>query len=173
MQPMELSEGRSLPFGLLLLISLFILIFAYIRWEDVVVQNPDGSFSIDNTTADKVADRVDRVRNKTEFYALVAKSDGYYVCPLCPPEATTNGLYFLYYEEVYKVGITINPKNRYSRTELNRWNLDYLVLDVGSYSEMLILETKFMGTYAVYPENLKRPQHRRLVTPPGSGTKLR
>jgi hypothetical protein len=38
---------------------------------------------------------------------------------------------------------------------------------------MLALETAFMGSYALHPENLKRPKRRRLVTPPGSGTKLR
>ena len=170
---MELVKKGSGSSGLLLLLSIFILIFAYIRWEDVVIQHPDGSYSIDDATADKADDRVDRIRERTEFYALIAKSDGYYECPLCPPEATANGRYFLYFKEVYKVGISMSPKGRYSQAELARWNLTYVTLSVGSYSEMLVLETAFMGNYPVYPENLKRPKHRRLAIPPGSGAKLR
>lgn len=138
-----------------------------------MVQNPDGSLSVDDASSDKIADRVDRIRNKTEFYKLVARSDGYFACPLCPPEATTNGRYFLYFREVYKYGITIDPNNRYSRAELAKWNLDYIVIAVGSYSEMLTLETTYSGSYPILPENLNRPIQRRLAIPPGSATKLR
>jgi hypothetical protein len=170
---MEYAEKISIPYGLLLLFSACILVFAYIRWEDVVIQHPDGSFSIDDATSDKIADRLDRIENKSEFYALVAESNGYFICPLCPPEASKNGKYFLYFNEVYKVGVSMNGNRRYSQAELAKWKLAYVVLNVGSYSEMLALETAFMGSYALHPENLKRPKRRRLVTPPGSGTKLR
>lgn len=170
---MERVQKIPISYGFLLFLSVFLLIFAYIRWEDVVIQHPDGSYSLDDVTSDKIADRVDRINNKAEFYALVATTSGYYLCPLCPPEATTNGLFFLNFEEIYKVGVSIQPKNRYSDAELARWQLDYFIIDAGSYSKMLTLETLFMGNYPLHPENLRRPPHRRLVTPPGSGTQLR
>ena len=170
---MELSRRRSLPIGRWVLLSVFILIFAYIRWEDVVIQRPDGSYSIDDATADKVDDRVDRIRNRTEFYRLVAENDGYFQCPLCPPEAVTNSRYFLYYGEVYKYGITLDKKSRYSKSELLKWNLRYEVIAIGDHAEMLVLETYHMGQYPLLPENLKREKFRRLATPPGSGTRLR
>lgn len=170
---MERAIKIPISFSLIYILSAFILIFAYIRWEDVVIENPDGSFSIDDATADKVADRVDRIENQSEFYALVAETNGYFICPLCPPEATTNSRYYLYFNEVYKVGVSMNGNRRYSQAELARWNLAYVVLQIGNYAEMLALETTFMGNYPLYPENLKRPKYRRLVTPPGSGAKLR
>lgn len=170
---MERIVKIPVTLGLLSCLSTFLLIFAYIRWEDVIIQNPDGSYSIDDATSDKIADRVDRIENNSEFYALVAESDGYFICPLCPPEASKNGKYFLYFNEVYKVGVSMNGNRRYSQAELVKWKLAYVVLSVGSYSKMLSLETAFMGNYPLHPENLKRPKSRRLVTPPGSGAKLR
>ena len=171
---MQLTTKITVPFGLpLLLLSLFILIFSYIRWEDVVIRQPDGSIGIKDDVKDKALDRVDRIRNRTEFYHLVARSNGYYECPLCPPGTTTNGRYFLEFREIYRVGVSMTADTRYSKAELDRWNLDYVEIAMGSYSEMLVLETQFMANYARHPENLRRPEHRRLVTPPGSGTRLR
>lgn len=144
-----------------------------VGWQEVVIHHPDGSYSVDDLTTEKVTDRVDRLRHKTEFYKLIARSDGYFECPLCPPEATRNGRFFLYFRELYKYGITIDPAKRYSQAELAKWNLDYVVIAVGSYSEMLVLETTHMGSYPILPENLRRPLPRRLVTPAGSGAKLR
>lgn len=170
---MERASTIQLPSGLLFLLPLFIVIFAYIRWEDVVIQHPDGTLSIDDEIADKVADRLDRIHNRTVLYKLVAASNGYFACPLCPPETTKGGRYFLNYREVYKYGITIAAEKRYSISELARWNLRYEQIAVGNYDEMLLLETTYMGEYPLHPENLKRPINRRLVTPPGSGTRLR
>lgn len=169
---MERASTIQLPSGLLFLLPLFIVIFAYIRWEDVVIRHPDGTLSVDDTTTDRIADRLDRIEN-SEFYALVAESNGYFICPLCPPEATKNGRYFLYFNEIYKVGVSMNGKRRYTQAELARFNLAYVILNSGNYGEMLTLETAFMGNYPLHPENLKRPVYRRLVTPPGSGAKLR
>ncbi|PHN06774.1 hypothetical protein [Flavilitoribacter nigricans] len=170
---MERAEKIPIPYNLLLLLSASVLIFAYIRWEDVVIQNPDGSYSIDDATSDKIADRVDRIEHKTVFYQLVAASNGYFICPLCPPEASSNNQYFLNYKEVYKYGITMAENHRYSQAELARWNLRYEQIAIGNYTEMLILETTFMAEYPLYPDNLRRPIKRRLITPPGSGTRLR
>ena len=170
---MERAIKTPLPYTLLSFLSIFIFIFAYIRWEDVVIQHPDGSFSIDDTSVNKVADRVDRIENQTVFYMLVAASNGYFECPLCPPESSNNGKFFLNFKEVYKYGITIMNKRRYSQAELARWNLRYVQIAVGNYADMLILETTHMAEYPLHPENLKRPKPRRLVTPPGSGTRLR
>lgn len=169
---MELTKQSTVPSGLLLL-SVFILIFAYIRWEDVVIQHPDGSPSIRDDVTDKANDRIDRILNKSDFYQLVAKSNGYYLCPLCPPEATTNGKFFLEYNMIYKVGVSMTPNERYTKAQLERWNLEYVVIATGNYAEMLVLETQFMSTYALHPDNELRPKHRKLATPPGSGTRLR
>lgn len=158
---------------MLLLLSLFILIFSYIRWEDVVIRQPDGSIGIKDNVKDKALDRVDRIRNKAEFYKLVAASNGYFLCPLCPPETTTNYRYFLRYNEVYKYGVSIDPKKRYSKAELAEWNLEYIFIARGSQAEMRVLETLRMSEYPILPENLARPEYRRLVSPPGSGSRLR
>lgn len=170
---MELIKKRTVPFGLFLLLSFSLLVFAYIRWEDVVIKKSDGAFSVKDDVKGKALDRIDRIQNRTEFYYLTARSDGYYDCPLCPPEAAANGRFFLYYGEIYKVGVSMISDTRYTKAELDRWNLNYLQIAVGSYSEMLVLETKFMSSYPVHPENLKRSKSRRLVTPPGAGTRLR
>lgn len=157
----------------LFLFSAFLLIFAYIRWEDVVIQHPDGTYSINDATNDKIAERIDRIQRKAVFYQLVAASDGYYLCPLCPPESTSNGKYFLYFREVYKYGVSIESKGRYTHAELARWNLRYEQIAIGDYTAMLSLETIHMGEYPLHPDNMKRPVKRRLVTPPGSGARLR
>ena len=68
---MERASTIQLPSGLLFLLPLFIVIFAYIRWEDVVIRHPDGTLSIDDEIADKVADRLDRIHNRTVLYKLV------------------------------------------------------------------------------------------------------
>ena len=169
---MDSAQKIPLPSIFLFLLSAFIFSFAYIRWEDVVIQHPDGSYSLHDDFSDKANDRVDRLKNKTEFYRLVAETDGYYVCPLCPPESTTNGKFFLYYGETYKYGISMDAKGRYTKAELLRWKLRYERIAVGSYSEMLILETTHMAEYPILPENLKRAKNRKLATPPGSGTRL-
>lgn len=170
---MKSAQQTTAPAGLHWLFLLSMLILAYLLWEDVVRRQADGTYTIRTTTTDKVADRVDRIQNKTEFYKLVAASNGYFLCPLCPPEATSNGRYFLNYNEIYKVGVTMDKASRYSQAELARWNLEYVMIAIGNYADMLILETEFMGSYPLHPENIKRPKHRRLVTPPGSGTTLR
>ena len=102
---MEVSQKKTTPYRLLLILTFILLIFAYTRWQEVVIHHPDGSYSVDDLTTEKATDRVDRLRHKTEFYKLIARSDGYFECPLCPPEATRNGRFFLYFRELYKYGI--------------------------------------------------------------------
>lgn len=171
---MELSKQQPLGgfIGVLCLLG-FILIFAYIRWEEVVERESDGSFSISREREAAIEERTKRLRRRTELYKLTASVNGYFYCPLCPPEATTKGKFFLYKGEVYKYGVTMYPNQRYSKGELARWQLEYTMIDFGNRTEMEIKETIFMGNYPVLPENLRRKKTRRIATPPGSGTKLR
>ncbi|MCO6477630.1 MAG: hypothetical protein J5I94_13450, partial [Phaeodactylibacter sp.] len=65
-----------------------------------------------------------------------------FLCPLCPEEATNgNGQFFLYKGEVYKYGQTISPSDRYSKTELARWNLEYIELLVSDLTTVTTEET--------------------------------
>ena len=168
------THKLNTTFLILLLLSIFVLLFAVKRWEDVVKELPDGSFELTREHQESIDDRIDRINNKAELYVLRALSNGYYFCPLCPEEATNgNGQFFLYQGEVYKYGQTINPSDRYSKTELARWNLEYIELLVSDLTTVTTAETILMGAYPLLPENLKRPIARRLTVPPGSGTNLR
>ena len=97
------------------------------------------------------------------------------ICVLFVPKKPQMGMvnFFLYKGEVYKYGQTISPSDRYSKTELARWNLEYIELLVSDLTTVTTTETILMGDYPLLPENLKRPKARRLAIPPGSGTNLR
>lgn len=171
---MELSKQHSLGgfIGALCLVGI-IVIFACIRWEDVVEQAADGSYSISREREEAIEERIRKLEELTELYVLKATVDGYYFCPACPLGTSSNGKYFLYRGEVYKYGITMAPKERYGEQELSNWQLKYVMLDVGNRTKMEIQETILIGNYPGLPENLKREPSRRLAFPPGSGINLR
>lgn len=120
-----------------------------------------------------IARKVEKFETQTELYMLVAELSSYYLCPACPPEATKKGKYYLKEGEVYKYGITTNAKNRYSKAELLKWKLNYVLLDAGNYTDMASKEVVLNGNYPILPENLARTKHYRLAIPPGSGVVLR
>ena len=167
MQKTSTLQGLSTLFRLGCLLGITIL--AYLRWVDVVT--PDGK-NLTVAREKEIADRIDRLQN-AQLYVLRAEINGYFLCPKCPPETARNGKYYLKVGESYKYGVTINPNERYSKAELARFRLNYLLLATGPLEEMLAKESILIGQYATLPENLARPKALRLAIPPGSGVDLR
>ncbi len=171
---------NSLPFPLrngyflfLLGVITTICLFAKIlKWNDVVSVDENGKLQLTDERKQAVSDRHDRLDN-AELYMLIAEVDGYFECPSCPLGTHKRGKYFLKAGEVYKYGVTIQKKDRYTESELNRWRLTYVDLDRGSDTAMKKKETTLIAEYALHPENLKRSEKWRLAIPPGSGTDLR
>jgi hypothetical protein len=158
-------------FTALLLLSLIVAQLP--SWREVVIELPDGSFTLSKERQEAIDEKISRYRTQTELYMLQTNTDSYYFCPACPPQALRNGKYFLLKNQVYKYGITINSKERYSKAELARWRLNYVILAVGNYTDMATKEVILNGSYPILPENLARAIPRRLSIPPGSGVALR
>ena len=167
--PMPLRNGIIL---ILLGIGTTIFLFAKLKWNDVVKFDENGNIQLTEERQKSVSDRHDRLDN-AQLYVLKARVNGYYECPSCPLGTDKNGKYYLNTGEIYKYGVTINPAERYTQAELNRWRLNYVVIDTGSDTAMKKMETALIAEYALHPENVRRNEKWRLAIPPGSGTDLR
>ena len=176
-QPVLESRKTRSPLAFLLLLTTIVLFCCYFldfqSWEDTVIQQPDGSYKLAKVREEAIARKVEKFETQTELYMLVAKTNAYYYCPACPIKSMKGGKYFLAKGQIYKYGVTINPKERYSTRELARWKLHYVILEVGNYKDMITREVILNGNYPILPENLARSSWRRLSIPPGSGVALR
>jgi hypothetical protein len=90
--------------------------------------------------------------------------EGWYDCLTCP-----TGKVFLYPHNIWKYGVTRKGENRrYGLKTLSKEGLYYQVQFVGDYAGCLIQEKIKIFNYPLLPENLARPNHLRLVYPPGN-----
>jgi hypothetical protein len=108
------------------------------------------------------------------LYALVAINNGYFECAHSP-----TGRFYLKGNEVYKYGTTGDSFSArgYSSNWLIKHNLALLELMKGDLTTVLTEQAILIGSYALLPENTKRPlvgdskatpNWFRLVLPPGN-----
>ena len=97
-------------------------------------------------------------------YALIATQNGDFYCKPCPGKK-----FFLKEGEVWRYGMTRKgEKGRYSEVFLDSNNLKLIVQCRGTTTECLKQERWKIFNYPLLPENLARPNDKRLVKPPGN-----
>jgi len=144
----------------LLIVFLVILLAVKEYFEDYVIQKDDGSYELNPKIVKQLQKDTAKFRN-AEQYVLVAKENAWYPCLTCPD---TN-MIFLFRNEVWKYGVTINHKNvRYSPKKLELIGVAYRVEYKGSIEECLRQERIKIVHYVLLPENLKRKV--KLTKPP-------
>lgn len=152
------------PIWLLLLILVTFLsglVWAVLKFDEVVIQKEDGSFELAPKRLKKLEKELAALDN-SEQYALVALENGYYPCLTC----LTTDTIFLFRGEVWKYGVTKNGEKGRYKGQLPAPNLDYKIEYIGSTHECQRLEKVKIYNYPLLPENLKRIQ--RLARPPGN-----
>ena len=158
---------------------IFVLLFglgiymAFESFDDFVEKGPDRGYELKQERKDKLNDKVRRMREEAEVYYLLASKNGYYECLHCP-----NGVFFLYKDEIWKIGTTIQGKEkRYKPKYLKRMGLNYKVIYRGNLQKAQELEVIEIGNYPLKPENLQRPDkplgqliRYKLARPPGQNS---
>ena len=145
-------------------------------WDEATTEQEDGSYALSADWAQSVAKKQEKIANH-ELYMLVAAHNGYYFCKHCP----LGGRFFLYAGEVYRYGTTGNGKSGrgYSDNWLAKQKLSYVHLQYGDLATIMAEQTALIGSYALHPENMKRPMPGstgaknywyRLVLPPGNNS---
>jgi hypothetical protein len=127
----------------------------------VVVFDEDGKPEILPERKQKLKEELAKY-DKAEQYALFAKSDGFYPCPSC----SLGDSVYLFAGEIWKYGVSVNGKNRYTAVFLDAQKLGYKTEYIGEIGECLKLEKIKIYTYPTLPENLKRKV--KLLRPPGN-----
>lgn len=168
------GKQPAFPFRwLLILLGCLAIYMAFESFDDFVEKKPDGSYELKQKRKDQLNDKVRRMREEAEVYYLLASKDGYYECLHCP-----NGVFYLYKDEIWKVGITIRgQEGRYKMKYLRRMGLRYKVIYRGNIQRAQELEVIEIGSYPLKPENLQRPDKQqgqliryKLARPPGQNS---
>lgn len=145
------------------------------RWDDATTENADGSMELSAEWSSTVAKKQAKIANH-ELYMLVAAQNGYYLCGHC-----AGGRFFLNAGEVYRYGTTGNGKNGRGYTDnwLAKQKLNFIHLMYGDLATIMTEQATLIGSYALHPENIKRPltgeakaksYWYRLVLPPGNNS---
>lgn len=146
------------PYWLFGLVALGIILMMalpnFIEWED-------GKPVLAPWRKEKLAQEIAKY-DEAEQYALLADQSGWYPCYNCLDVPTI----YLYEGEVWKYGVTINEEKGRYKSGLPFQNLIYLTEFVGPISECLKREKIQIYSYAILPENIKRPVP--LIRPPGN-----
>ncbi len=145
---------------LLLLIGSIGLIFGIPKWKEVVRQNEDGDYELEDWREDERITELEKTDN-AEQYRLVALVSGYYPCFFCKDKQA-----WINIGETLKIGITTVGTERYGLLWLKRNNVQYVVDVAGDLTTVRSAEIKKIADYPLWPENIKRPVEQRLVVPP-------
>jgi len=139
---------------------LFVLLaMAALKWEDVARRLKDGSWGLARERQKEMDYTLDRNEN-AEQYVLIAVVSGWYECYLCE-----DGKYWLNKGEIAKIGITTNPAERYSQKWLENNLVEYVIEVEGDLAKVRKAEIERIGSYPFLPENMARPEEKRLVVP--------
>lgn len=162
------SQPNNKPYLLYLILiglGLLLIFMAYEKFEDFVKKERDGVYELKQPRKDQLNDKVKRMRKKAEQYALRATRDGWYECLHCK-----QGVFYLMKGEVWKYGTTIQGETgRYKPEYLKRMGLFYEVQYVGSMQGALEQELIKIGAYPLLPENLSRPDERKVMAESNKG----
>ena len=133
------------------------------RLEDFIVKKR-GKWQLTDARKKKLREDQQRFDN-AEVYALIAQSDGDRECPVCIIQYDKPMIYLLE-GEIYKYGVSVRKKKRYTPAYYREIKCEYTVLFEGSYTEALKKEKELIFHYPLLPENLKRAEP--LVRPPNN-----
>lgn len=154
---------------LLLGVVIFFAVMAYKYFSDGF-QKQDGKWVIKEDFKEHVEKKRDFYED-CEVYYLLATQSGYYECKLCDRKT-----FYLNKGEIWKIGYSCNPDNRYKENYMKQMQLRYVTVFKGDVKQCLQEEQRRLGNYSSLPENLARPDPTRknrsngrykLLLPPG------
>ena len=144
------------PFKFLMLLVLAVgLVFAFKHFQDGY-EKVDGEWVMKPEFRDKVDDKRESFE-ECEVYFLMALEDGFYDCPNC-----TGKTFYLYSNEIAKIGMTCNGRDRYDQSFYQAKKVRYEVVFKGNAYECQREEIRLLGSYAQMPENMRRPDRTKL-----------
>lgn len=132
-----------------------------LEFDEVIIRNPDGTYRLHPKRSEKLH-RDTLNLESSEQYALRATTSKYYPCLSCPYRDSI----FLYTNEVWKYGTTINGQNKRYGNSLYAQSLFYEVEFRGTIDECLKQERIKIIRYPLLPENIKRKNP--IARPPGN-----
>lgn len=143
-----------------------LIIFAALKYEDVVDENPDGTIKLKPDREAKLKDYYRRIKKCTQ-YALIASENGWYACHNCPNGQDS---IYLYIGEVWKYGHSCEKNiisDRYKNVPPDT-RLDVDMQFFGTLEECKAEEMRKIFNYPLLPENQKRKRQERLARPAGN-----
>lgn len=122
-------------------------------WEEAVTLQEDGTYRLSKKWEETISRKQGKIR-KHRLYVLVANTNGYFQCPHSP-----SGKFFLKAGEVYTYGTTGETfaARGYSKRWLAIHNLTLISIMEGDLAMVVAEQASLIGSYALLPENLKRP----------------
>ncbi len=171
----------KIQFSLTLILGGFVVTGAIIYWaipkdwNDAARQNEDGTYSLQQEW-ERTIEKKKEKHQMQDLYVLIATKNAYYSCNHCP-----TGNFFLKKGEVFRYGTTGNGQigRGFNEGWLNTNLLDYVLVETGDLATIKAKEATLIGSYAILPENLRRPlpgsssskpYWYRLVLPPGNNS---
>jgi hypothetical protein len=153
---------RSGPLRLLGRLSPLIFIVMALTFADVIVW-VDGVPKLHPKREKKLEKEIREIED-AEQYVLLALTEGWYPCFICPTSTV-----YLYPGNVWKYGVTRKgEKIRYGTDYALNNKLSYVIEFRGHYAACLIVEKTKIYNYPLLPENIVRPEALRLAYPPGN-----
>jgi len=159
-----LKPKKGFPKTYVLLGLVFLAFALYFSYQKSVKKDQNGEI-IGISEAQQEKFRADSLRlTKCIQYALIAKSDGFY------EPCNGQGKVFLFKGEIYKYGFTCeqNPEHRYSLQFYKNNDIRFLPQFYGNIFDCQVEEKRKLYNYPALPENIKRPEHQRLILPIGN-----
>lgn len=155
-----LRDNKPNPNGLFLLIILIFGIVMVLKWREVVRKKANEKYTLTDKRIEETLKELEKTE-KCEVYYLTARANGWYKCYLCK-----RGTYYLYKEEIAKIGMTCNPSERYREGWLNKMGLRYKTVYMGDMKACRREEINRIAEFPLSPQNLRRRESDRLVVPP-------
>lgn len=159
-----IPKPKKFPAVAWILAGFLLVCVVYFSFEKSVKKDQNGQI-IGISEAQQAKFRADSLKlTKCVQYALIALKSGFY------ERCDGQGEVFLLVGEVYKYGFTCeqNPLDRYSKNYLQENHLDFEPQFFGTILDCQTEEKRKLYLYPILPENLKRPENKRLILPIGN-----
>ncbi len=132
-----------------------------LTFDEVVQKDINGKYQLHPNRLRKLRRDIENLNN-AEQYALKAKSNGWFSCLSCPYRDSI----YLYKNEIWKYGVTINGEVGRYRNRLKIKGLQYKTQYTGTIEQCMIEERKKIIKYPLLRENLQRKKP--IARPPGN-----
>lgn len=146
-----LLENLPQPVKFVILLALAAgVFFAYKHFTDGY-EKVEGEWVAKPAYKQQIEEKANAFEECT-VYELRVLSDGYYECQHCPTKT-----FFLKKDEVWKIGRTCDDDARYDPSYYRKKNVRYVWVFSGTVQQCQIEEVRWIAAYALYPENIQRP----------------